>query len=107
MCSRLCSGSASMPSRPSRLVTVVVMRSLQQLAVLEDRPAGAAKDLRIETGMPGAAARGVDDELGRLAQALDALAVLAPVGQALLPQVGLLRGVTPRRTGPSCARRPR
>ena len=57
----------------------------------------------METGMPGVAARRVDDEVGRVAQALDALAALAPIGQALLHRLGLLGGEVLRTTGPSCA----
>ena len=42
-----------MPSRPSRLVAVVATRSRKQLGVLARSPAaGAANDLRIDTGSP-------------------------------------------------------
>ena len=58
MCSRLRSGSASMPSRPSRLVAVVAIRSRKQLARRRARPpGGAANDLRIEIGQARRAAR--------------------------------------------------
>ena len=40
-------------------------------------------------GQAGLAAGRVDGEVGRVAQALDARAVLAPVGEALAPQLGL------------------
>ena len=44
-------------------------------------------------GKPGIAAGRVDRELGRVAQPLDARAVLAPVGKALRPQLRLRLGV--------------
>ena len=50
---------------------------------------GGANEPSTETGRPGVAARRVDREVGRVAQALDARAVLAPVGEALRPQLGL------------------
>ena len=46
------SGSASMPSRPSRLVAVVLTRSLNNSLSSVIASGGAAKDFRIETGMP-------------------------------------------------------
>ncbi len=90
MWSRLLTGSASMPSRPSRLVTVVVTRSRNASPSSAAPPAGAANDFRIDTGQPRLAPRRVDDEIRRVAQPRNAAAVLAPLGQALLPQLGLL-----------------
>ena len=53
MCSRLWIGSASMPSSPSRLVTAVLDAVAQRLVVAQRPPAaGAASDLRMDTGRP-------------------------------------------------------
>jgi len=52
MCSRLRSGSAVMPIRASRLVTVVLMRSASSSLSSLSVWFGASNDLRIETGMP-------------------------------------------------------
>ena len=52
MCSRLLIGSASMPSRPRRLVAVVPMRSRSSSSSSRMAGGGAANDLRIESGMP-------------------------------------------------------
>ncbi len=48
-------------------------------------------------GEAGVAAGGVDREVGRVLQALDARAVLTPVREALRPQLRLRRGVLVRR----------
>ena len=45
-------GSASMPRRPSRLVAVLAMRSRKSSPSSRIAGGGAAKDLRIEIGMP-------------------------------------------------------
>ncbi len=52
MCSLLWMGSASIPSRLSRLVTVVLMRSLNRSLSSMMTCSGAAKDLRMDTGNP-------------------------------------------------------
>jgi len=52
MCSRLFTGSASTPTRPNRLVTVVLIRSPRASASCCTALGGAAKDLRIDTGIP-------------------------------------------------------
>ncbi|MBK7876549.1 MAG: hypothetical protein IPJ77_12510 [Planctomycetes bacterium] len=52
MCSRLWIGSASTPSRPSRLVTVLAMRSWKSSPSSRTSGAGAASDERIDTGSP-------------------------------------------------------
>ena len=52
MCSGLCIGSASMPSRPRRLPAVVATRSLSASPSSRIASGGAANDLRIETGSP-------------------------------------------------------
>ena len=52
MCSRLWSGSASIPRRPSRLVAVVAIRSRKSSASSRTAAAGAANDLTIDTGSP-------------------------------------------------------
>ena len=52
MCSRLWSGSVSMPSRSRRLVTVVVIRSRSRSASSRIARPGASKDRRMDTGMP-------------------------------------------------------
>ena len=45
-------GSASMPIKPSRLVTVVLIRSASDSLSCLIVSGGAANDLRIETGNP-------------------------------------------------------
>ncbi len=52
MCSRLWIGSASIPSRPSRLVTVVLTRSASSSRSSISAASGAANDDRIEIGSP-------------------------------------------------------
>ncbi len=52
MCSRLWIGSASTPSNPSKLVTVVLIRSRSSSASSRTSADGAAKDFRMETGSP-------------------------------------------------------
>jgi hypothetical protein len=52
MCSRLRIGSASMPRRPSRLVAVPAMRSRKSSPSSRMAEGGAAKDLRMEMGIP-------------------------------------------------------
>ena len=69
----------------------------QQLAVVEDRLRRRGEGIENGDGNAGVAARRVDGELGRFAQPPDALAVLVPTGEALLPQLGLLRGELGRR----------
>jgi hypothetical protein len=55
---------------------------------------GAAKDFKIDNGRPGAAARCVDDELGGVAQALDARSILAPARETF-PQRSAVCWATP------------
>ena len=90
MWSRLFTGSASMPSRPRRLVTVVVTRSRNASPSSAAPPLGAASDFEDRHRQAGLAPRRVDDDVGRLAEARNPAAVLAPLGQAVLPQLGLL-----------------
>ena len=52
MCSRDWIGSASTPSRPSRLVAVVAIRSRSSSPSSITAGSGAAKDFRIDTGRP-------------------------------------------------------
>ena len=52
MCSRLRTGSAWIPSSPSRLVTVVERRSRTSSASAAASPRGASSDFRIESGRP-------------------------------------------------------
>ena len=95
MCSRLFSGSAAMPTRPSRPETAAEIRSRVAPASL---PAGGgANERRIESGRPGGAAGRVDRDVHRFAEAADAVAVLAPFGEAVLPGLGRLRGERLRR----------
>ena len=60
--------------------------------IVEDRLGWGGEGVENGNGNPGVAARRVDGELGGLAQPADALAVLIPTGEALLPKLGLLRG---------------
>ena len=55
MCSRLLIGSASMPSRPSRLVAVVATRSRIRSASPMRSAGGAANDFTIDSGRPASA----------------------------------------------------
>ncbi len=92
MCSRLWMGSASTPTRPRMLVTAVLMRSPS--ASSSARTAGAGGGERLEDAHRQArvGAGGVDGEIGRVLQALDAGRVLSPIGQSLLPHLRLLLG---------------
>ena len=63
----------------------------QEIAILPDRGGGRLEAAEHVHGEPGAAAGRVDRELGRRAQARDALRCLIPLGQALAPQLGLAR----------------
>ncbi len=92
MCSRLWSGSASMPSRASRLVAAVSTRSRKRSASsthLGRRRRERSEDRERPAGV---AARREDRDLRGVAQAADALAVLAPRGEPLAPLLGLGRG---------------
>ena len=63
----------------------------QEIAILPDRGGGRLEAAEHVHGEPGAAAGRVDRELGRRAQARDALRCLIPLGQALAPPLGLAR----------------
>jgi len=52
ICSRLRIGSASMPTRPRRLVTVVLIRSPSSSVSWRIVSGGAVNDFRIEMEMP-------------------------------------------------------
>jgi hypothetical protein len=52
MCSRLCSGSTSMPSSPRRLVDVLSTRSRNVSASSSAAAGGAANERRIEIERP-------------------------------------------------------
>ena len=93
MCSRLRSGSASMPRSPRRLVAVVAIRSRKSSASSRTAAGGAANDLTIEIGRPAVLPGRVDGDVGRVAEPLDPRAVLAPLAEPLSPELGLLRGV--------------
>ena len=97
MCSRLFSGSASTPASARRLDTVVCARSRTSSASSD---AGFLERRQHRHRNAGRAARRVDGELGRIAQPLDARAVLAPFGQPLLPPIGLIGGERRRRPVP-------
>ena len=58
----------------------------QQLGVVEDLRRRRGERFEDRHRQSGVAARRVDGEVGRVAQSLDALAVLSPLAQALLPQ---------------------
>jgi hypothetical protein len=75
----------------------------ERLAVIADRFGGRGERRQNRQRDAGTAARGVDLELRRGAKPLDARAVLAPLGQPLLPEVRLLRGKGIRReAGAAC-----
>ena len=90
MCSRLLSGSAAMPTSPSRpddrRRDAIARRA--RVAALGRRRERAQDRQR----QPRGAARRVDRDVRRLAEAADALAVLAPLGEPVLPGLGRLRG---------------
>jgi len=69
---------------------------VERLAVVADRLGRGGERLEDRDGEPGLAAGGIDAELGALAEALDAGAVLPPFGQPLLPERRLLRRVLGR-----------
>ena len=52
MCSRLLTGSASIPRSPSKLVAVLEMRSRKSSPSSRIAGGGAANDLRMEIEMP-------------------------------------------------------
>ena len=80
----------------------------QQLLVVADRRGGgAANDLRIETGMPALLPGRVDREVGRVAQALDPRAVLAPSASPFFHSSACCARVRRPARAPSGARRPR
>ena len=66
MCSRLCIGSASIPSSPRRLVAVVPTRSLSASASSRIACGRGGERLEDRDRQPGLAARGVDAELPAL-----------------------------------------
>ena len=82
-----------MPRSPRRLVAVVPIRSRKSSA--SSRTAARRRGERLDDRhrQPRGAAGRVDDDVGRVAQATDPRAVLAPGRQALPPELGLLRGV--------------
>jgi hypothetical protein len=63
---------------------------LEEFVVGTDRLVGRGERLDDRNGSARVAARRVDDEVGRGAEARDPLAVLVPRRQAVLPQLGLL-----------------
>ena len=101
MCSRLLSGSAEMPTSPSspddRGRDALARRA--RVATLGRRRERAQDGQR----QPRVAARRIDRDVGRLAEAADALAILAPLGEPVLPGLGRLRGQ--RLDGRALARR--
>ena len=97
MCSRLFSGSASTPSRAEQARGGRGDALAQDLLVLARRGLGRRERLQDRDRQPRGRARRVDREVGGVPQAPDARAVLAPLGQALLPHLGLLRREVVRR----------
>ena len=91
MCSRLFTGSASMPRRPSRLVAVVATRSRIRSLSSTRSAAGAANEFEDRERQAGLRPGRVDGKVGRLLQMTDAIAVLIPLGEALLPGICLRR----------------
>ena len=81
-----------MPSSPSRLVAVVLIRSRSSSASSRTSCRRRSERFQDRHRHAGVAARRVDGEVGRVSQSLDARAVLPPFGQAVLPQFGLLGG---------------
>ena len=70
MCSRLWIGSASMPSRPSKLVTVVLMRSRSSFAVFHHGLARRGERFEDRQRHAGIAARRVDGHVHFVTQQL-------------------------------------
>ncbi len=64
----------------------------QQLGFSVPTEAWSGEGLQDGHGDAGVASRGVDDEVRRVAQHLNARAVLSPLSQAILPQFRLLGG---------------
>ena len=81
-----------MPTRPSSPATVAPIRSRSAPPSERSSAAGAANDRRTDSGRPAALPGRVDRDIRSIAKALDALAVLIPVGQSLAPGLGGLRG---------------
>jgi hypothetical protein len=65
----------------------------QEILVVTDRGARRGERADHRDGPAGRAPRSIDDHVGRLAQAADAVPGLAPVRQALRPAGGLVRRV--------------
>ena len=79
----------------------------KQLGVVADHRWRRREGLEDGDGETRLAARRVDGDVDRLAKATDARAVLAPVGEALRPQLRLLAREVGRGEALSAARRPR
>ena len=89
MCSRLDSGSASMPTRPSSPDDVAVDLVADDLGVVGRRHLQRADDVHRHARLR---ARRVDREVGRRPQRGDLLGPVAPAGEAVAPRRRLLGG---------------